>query len=121
MNKRNLNATYITIIIFTLGIFLNLMIQILPENIKRYFNKIALVLGLSYSLFWLFCSLLIIFITLFFVWKQTITGFKVTNNEFKELDDEAQPIISKRNERKISQFGEKSIYIEKNKGDININ
>ena len=75
-------------------------------------NDIAIHLGLSYSLFWIICTFVVITITLFFVWKQAIIENNKSNNGLNQQE---------KSKREIYQLGDKSIYIENNNGDINNN
>jgi len=105
MNKRK--AIIYTIIVLILGLILNFLFGIMPDGFKNSVAGFSGSIGLSYTLFWIICTLLTAAVMLFFVWKQTL------NETTKEKD----PVNIK---RQINQYGNKSIYIEKNKADINI-
>jgi len=65
---------------------------------------------LSYTLFWIICTSVIVIVMLFIVWRQTLTKTK----------DTVQEKQSKNIKRQTNITGDNTIYIEKNKGDINV-
>lgn len=105
-------AALITGSILILGIMLNFLFGIMPDNFKDTVSGFANGLGVPYSLFWILVTSVIIIITLIFVWKQALT-----NNEKQETSTKT---VFKGKGRQIN-MGPESKYIEKNNGDINVN
>lgn len=107
MNKRK--AIYITIAVFILGFALNFLFGIMPDDFKDSISSFTESLGLSYTLFWILCTILIAAILLFFVWQQESKSETINT-----------PIRSTKKTRIIEQ-GKGSLYVENNKGPINMN
>ena len=112
MNNKKRNAVLIAIVVLILGMILNFLFEILPDNFKQSLTDFTLSIGLSYSLFWIICTVMIIVITLLFVWRQVLIEQTKSKNE-----KNAKP--NKHVKREINQ-GKKSVYIEKHNGDIKI-
>jgi uncharacterized membrane protein len=108
MKKRN--AIVLTIVVLILGFILNFLFEIMPDGFKESITGFSGSIGLSYTLFWIICTLLIAVVMLFFVWKQTLT----------ETDDTIQEKQSGNIERQTNITGDKTIYIEKNNGNITV-
>lgn len=105
-------AALITVSILILGVMLNFLFGIMPDNFKDPVSGFANGLGMPYSLFWILVTSVIIIITLILVWKQALT-----NNENPVTSTKT---VIKGKGRQII-IGHDSKYIEKNNGDINVN
>lgn len=107
MKKRK--AVVYTITVLVLGFILNFLFGIMPDDFKNSVNHFSGSIGLSYTLFWIICTLVIIVVMLFFVWKKV-----------RHTETEKTQISNKTNTRNIKQ-GKKSVYVEKHEGPINMN
>jgi len=102
-------AIVLTIGVLILGFVLNFLFGIVPDDLKKSMTHFSNSIGLSYTLFWIICTLLVATVTLYFVWKQTL------NNE-----TENTPMQNETNTKNIKQ-GKGSVYVEKSEGPINMN
>ena len=104
MNKKN--ASIVTIIILLLGFIANFLFQIMPDKFKKIITSFSNIIGLTYTQFWIICTLLIIATTMIFVWIKA----KGSKNRDKKPAEK----------REINIEAKKSNYFEKPKGDIRI-
>lgn len=109
MKKRS--AILYTLLVLILGLVLNFLFELMPDEFKSSISAFSNSIGLSYTIFWIICTFFLAGAMIYFVWEQTL-------NEPKELDPNKQTGSIN---RQVNQYGEKSIYLEKNNGDINVN
>lgn len=83
----------------------------MPEDFKNWTHSFSNSLGLTYTLFWGICTLLIVAVMLFIVWKQVRS---------EKTDSGKNEDQNKHSETTINQHGPKSIAVKKNSGDIHI-
>lgn len=102
----------IIIVIFIFDLITNILVQLLPDNFRRVITMLSENIGISYSIFWLIITSVIVITTLFLILKQK-----------KEKTSKVEILERQRNSdgRVVNQYGEKSIYIEKNDSNITIN
>ena len=95
-----------TIIVAVAGILIGLAGELMPESFQKELAVVAAdTFGISYTLLWVIMTAALIGTMLLVLWKQG------ANNA-------APPTAS--SGRVIHQQGDKSVYIEKNNGDIHI-
>ena len=109
MKKRK--AVVLTIIVLVLGFIINFLFEIMPDDFKDLVNSFSSSIGLSYTKFWIICIFVIVVVMLILVWKQVINETTATNPKKQTIKEIT---------RQINQNGKKSVYIENNKGDINV-
>lgn len=96
-------------LILFLDLILNILIQLIPSTIKSYIASFVSLIGLTYSTFWFILTSIIVLIILFVSIRKT----RIEKTKEQSVDKYAK-------KRVVNQYGSKSIYIEKNKGDIKI-
>ena len=72
MKKRK--AVVLTITVLVLGFIINFLFEIMPDDFKNSVNSFSGSIGLSYTLFWIICTLVIIVVMLFIVWRQVLNN-----------------------------------------------
>ena len=107
---KNRNAVFLTILLVVLELIINFLFEIMPDYFKNTISIFSNRIGLSYTSFWIFCTLIIVLILLLLIWKQAL---KDTDGP----DKEKQPGIIK---RQTNIKADKLTYIEIQKGNINV-
>ncbi|MCP5064524.1 MAG: hypothetical protein GY936_18970 [Ignavibacteriae bacterium] len=109
--KKKRNAILKTFGVLFFGFILSLLFELMPDGFKQTLTRFATgSLGLSYSIFWIICTTIVIIVILFFTWRQALSEKRGTDEESKNH------IV----EGKVNVIGKKNVYIKKNKGDIHI-
>lgn len=99
----------IIILTLILEFILNIMVQLLPDSFKKIISQFSSYLGISYNLFWLIITIIILIIVV-------IISLKDLNSK----GDKEERVTRNSSKRVINQYGDKSIYIENNNGDIDL-
>jgi hypothetical protein len=105
MNTRN--RIYLSVAITLLGVALGNWGELMPDTIKSAAENFADSLGISFTYFWLAGTGLMVSLLLFLIWRERIL-----------LNRPAQE--KKPTKRKVVQTGKGAVYVEKNKGKIDI-
>lgn len=83
---KKIKAIVLTIIVLILGLIINFLFEIMPDDFKNSVTDFAGNIGLSYPMFWFICTLLIVVVMLFFVWKQALNNQKEKTKILNETD-----------------------------------
>lgn len=107
-NKKKAN---LSVIITGLGVAIGFLGELMPDSFKaKVATLVTQTLGLSFTKFWLACVVFLVIVSLIFVWKQ----------EFGEDEALETNKDTENANRTVVQLGDKSVYVEKNDGEINI-
>jgi len=109
------SKVFVSSAVLIAGLVLNFLFGHMPPSFKQKLNSFASQLGMSYTLFWILITSLVVLISLVFVWKQSASENTDQQNKAISTAPEQQS-----NDRKVKMTGEKSLYVEKNEGNINI-
>ncbi|MCB0642979.1 MAG: hypothetical protein KDC44_15125 [Phaeodactylibacter sp.] len=108
----NKKQVRLSIFIALMGVLIGFLGELMPDELKAQIQTaVTDKLGMNYTQFWIILAVLFVGTSLFFVWRDA------------RSDRAGQPgrQSPQAGQRTIHQHGDKSIYIERNKGDININ
>jgi hypothetical protein len=107
--KKHIKALWLTLLIAAFGVAIGFLGELMPDGFKSKVEAFATqTFGISYTKVWLIAAGLLVLLFLFFVWREAVQKEKPGNDPPSH-----QP--------KVLQTGDKPIYIEDNKGPININ
>lgn len=99
------------IVLALLGIGIGFLGELMPDEVKNALQQQSQnYFGISYLWLWGIFVVIAIALTVFLLWQQAPDG---------EVESETSGKAAKP-ERVVVQKGKKSVYVEKNKGDINI-
>ena len=109
MKPQKKKAAIRTLVITILGIGMGFVGELMPDGLKVGVENFALrTIGISYLALWISGVLLLMVIILIFVWKEGISAGETEGGPPNTLG------------RTVTQTGDKSLYIEKHKGQIKI-
>ncbi len=107
--KNQRKAIWLTVLIAILGVALGFLGELMPDAVKTEIEEVVSSLGLSFKTTWYAVTGFVVLLFTGLVWKE---ASKVEpSNETSQGN----------NVRNVHQHGDKSVYIEKNEGPININ
>lgn len=107
--KKKKSPILLTVVVLIAGILLGFLGELMPDDFKEKVTPLSQgYLGLSYPLSWTIVVFILVAISIILVWKQE------SQNQEENITETARSIG-----KEIKQ-GQKSVYIEKNKGDIKI-
>jgi uncharacterized membrane protein YdjX (TVP38/TMEM64 family) len=98
----------VTLVLF-FDLILNILVQLIPDTIKSHLTGYVALFGLTYTTFWLILTSIIVLIILF---------ISIKKNKSDKISE--QSMNKKATKRIVNQFGDKSVYIEKNQGDFKV-
>lgn len=109
--KNQKKAASLSAIIAILGVLLGFLGELMPDSFKSSVQNFATqTLGISYMKFWVGSVFVVAVLMLIFIWKEALG----------KNDDSDKSQDTGNNNRTVHQHGDKSVYIEKNDGPINI-
>lgn len=107
MTKNSKKAVLLTILIAVFGVIIGFLGELMPDNFKNSVEVWTVAhTGMSYLKVWIIVTTIVVAIFIYLAWKETLQ---------KEKEEPSASSAS----RTVKQ-GAKSIYIEKNEGDITI-
>lgn len=107
MTKNSKKAVFWTILITVFGVVIGFLGELMPDNLKNSVEAWTVAhAGMPYLKVWIIVTTTVVCIFIYLVWKETLQK------------DKEEPYAGSAS-RTVTQ-GSKSIYIEKNEGDITI-